>query len=50
MEILQAYCVELDDTVDIYEAQSAYFDTPRAVANDLHSAVPMKNAAASKIH
>lgn len=28
MEILQAYCVELDEIVDIYEAQCAYFDNP----------------------
>ena len=26
MEILEAYCVELDEVVDIYDAQNAYFD------------------------
>lgn len=28
MDILEAYCVELDEVVDIYEAQNAYFDLP----------------------
>lgn len=30
MEILEAYCVELDDVVDIYDAQNAYFDLPES--------------------
>lgn len=28
MEILEAYCVEMDEVMDIYDAQNAYFDLP----------------------
>lgn len=28
MEILEAYCIELGEVVDIYDAQNAYFDLP----------------------